>query len=241
MLSNIRIVLVNTSHPGNIGASARAMKNMGLERLVLVSPISFPSEIASMRAAGADDVLSNALVVDDLPTALKGCDLVFGTSARSRALPWPLRNPRECAAQIAEQGEREVAIVFGRERTGLTNTELSYCQHHITIPTDEKFSSLNLGAAVQVLAYEVYTALLARKPNNQQQGQPLEQRSLAAADQMTGFYHHLEKTLLSLDFIDPKQPKMLMQRLKRLFNRAEIDVTELNILRGILTAIDKKG
>ena len=236
MFDRIRIVLVNTSHPGNIGAAARAMKNMGFSRLVLVSPESFPHEFAQARAAGADDILENAQVVDDLSTALKGCDLVFASSARARTLSWPLCNPRECAEQIAESSEREVALVFGRERTGLTNDELSYCQHHISIPTEENFSSLNLAAAVQVMAYEIRMTGLARE----QGGHSQAERSLATADQMTGLYQHLEKTLTELEFIDPKQPKMLMQRLKRLFSRAEVDVTELNILRGILSAVDKK-
>lgn len=236
MFNNIRIVLVNTSHPGNIGAVARAMKNMGFSRLVLVSPETFPHEFASARAAGADDILQSAEVVDDLSAALKGCDLVFATSARSRTLSWPMCSPRDSAEQVVQSSEREVALVFGRERTGLTNEELSYCQHHISIPTEKSFSSLNLAAAVQVMVYEIRMSSLAINQEKHAQ----VQRELATADQMAGLYQHLEKSLTDLEFIDPKQPKMLMQRLKRLFSRAQVDVTELNILRGILSAVDKK-
>lgn len=235
MLNHIRIVLVNTSHAGNIGAVARAIKNMGLCELYLVSPESFPNHQATARAAGADNILENAVVVDDLPSAITGCDLVFGTSARSRTLSWPMCNPRECAEQISSEPTRQIAIVFGRERTGLTNEELSYCHQHVFIPTDPKFSSLNLAAAVQVIVYEVRMAVFNKTENKQS-----EKRVLATADQMNGYYQHLEKTLTNLEFLDPKQPKMLLQRLRRLFNRAEVDDTELNILRGILSAIDRR-
>jgi len=226
---------VNTSHAGNIGAAARAMKNMGLSQLYLVSPESFPNHQATARAAGADDVLANAVVVDDLPTAISGCDLVFATSARSRTLPWPMCNPRECAQQISNEPQRQIAIVFGRERTGLTNEELSYCHQHVFIPTASDFSSLNLAAAVQVIVYEIRMAAL-----NEPENKKPEKRVLATADQMNGYYQHLEQTLTKLEFLDPKQPKMLLQRLRRLFNRAQVDDTELNILRGILTAIDRR-
>lgn len=235
MFGNIRIVLVNTSHPGNIGAAARAMKNMAFSRLYLVQPEIFPHQQATVRAAGADDILANATVVSDLQTALKDCDLVFATSARLRTLPWPVCNPRQCAEQISQQPQREVAIVFGRERTGLTNEELSSCHQHVYIPTASDFSSLNLAAAVQLVVYEIYMKTL----NKHEQSEFPEERSLATANQMDGYYQHLEQTLINLEFLDPKQPKMLIQRLKRLFNRAQIDITELNILRGILSAMDK--
>lgn len=235
-MKNVRIVLVNTSHPGNIGATARAMKNMAFSRLYLVAPQKFPHQKATVRAAGADDILEQACVVEDLPTALAGCDLVFATSARLRALSWPMCQPRQCAEQIVQQPEREIALVFGRERMGLTNEELAYCQHHVHIPTQDSFSSLNLAAAVQVMVYEIYATFR----SDLQSLRNHELRELATVDQMAGFYDHLERTLTELQFLDPKQPKMLMQRLKRLFNRAQVDTTELNILRGILSAINKR-
>ncbi len=163
VLQNIRVVLVNTSHPGNIGGAARAMKNMGLSRLVLVDPEEFPSPKALARASGANDLLDNAQVVSTLEEALVGCSLVLGTSARDRRIPWPLLDPRECASKSLEQVALggEVALVFGREYAGLTNEELQRCQFHVHIPSDPEFGSLNLAAAVQVLTYEVRMAWLA--------------------------------------------------------------------------------
>lgn len=163
MLHNIRVVLVNTSHPGNIGGAARAMKNMGLSRLYLVDPEDFPSGEANARASGANDVLDAAIVVDTLEEALTGCSLVLGTSARDRRIPWPLLDPRECATTSLAQVEQggEVALVFGREYAGLTNEELQRCHYHVHIPSDPAFGSLNLAAAVQVLVYEVRMAWLA--------------------------------------------------------------------------------
>ena len=154
MLDNIRVVLVNTSHPGNIGGAARAMKNMGLSRLVLVEPRDFPSPEAEARASGASDVLESAQVVATLEEALVGCTVVLGTSARDRSLPWPLVDPRECGEKvIAEAGQgKEIALVFGREHAGLTNDELQRCHFHVHIPSSPDFSSLNLAAAVQVLS-----------------------------------------------------------------------------------------
>ena len=234
MFDNIRIILVHTSHPGNIGAAARAMKTMGLSRLYLVAPEQFPHQQATTRAAGADDILANAQIVSDLPAALQGCDLVFATSARLRTLPWPLCHPHAAAAQMVRDSHRNIAIVFGRESAGLTNEELSYCHQHIYIPTQDSFSSLNLAAAVQVIVYEIYSITVTQKiPRSQ------EATMLATADQMASFYTHLEQTLIQLEFLDAKQPKMLMQRLKRLFNRAKVDTTEINILRGILSAIHR--
>lgn len=233
---NIRIVLVNTSHPGNIGATARAMKNMGFSQLYLVSPQKFPHQDATVRAAGADDILSGTIIVDELPQALAGCNLVFATSARLRTLPWPICDPRQCAEQIKQNPQGKIAIVFGRESAGLTNEELSYCQHHICIPTQDTFSSLNLAAAVQVIVYEIYVSIAHRESPSVS----TNFEHLATSDQMTGFYNHLEQTLTDLEFLDVKQPKMLMQRLKRLFNRAKLDATEINILRGVLSTIDRR-
>jgi TrmH family RNA methyltransferase len=248
VLQKIRVVLVSTSHPGNIGGAARAMKNMGLGRLVLVQPRDFPSAEAVARAAGAVDILEGARIVSSLEEALDGCDLVMGTSARDRHIPWPLLDPRECAnaclEQIEQAGEAgEVALVFGREDSGLTNDELQRCHFHVHIPSDPEFSSLNLAAAVQVLSYEVRMAWLAA------QGQPTkmsklethaEQSSLpVTADELERFFVHMESTLVQIGFHDPQNPRHLMPRLRRLYGRSNISKLEMNILRGILTETQK--
>lgn len=241
MLQNIRVVLVNTSHPGNIGGAARAMKNMGLSRLVLVDPQDFPSSEAVARASGATDVLEGAEVVATLEQALVGCALVFGTSARERRIPWPLLDPRECglaATRKAAEGG-EVALVFGREYAGLTNEELQRCHFHVHIPSDPQFSSLNLAAAVQVLTYEVRMAALAAEglPSKtpKQEGIAAEDAMPVTADELESFYGHLERSLVEIGFLDPDSPRHLMSRLRRLYGRSAISKLEMNILRGILT------
>ncbi|MBS0351574.1 MAG: RNA methyltransferase [Proteobacteria bacterium] len=235
MLENIRVVLVNPSHPGNIGAVARAIKNMGLSRLYLVAPEKFPHPEATFRAVGADDILKSAVVTDNLGQALADCHLVYGTSARTRHLGWPLCGARECAQQIVALGpQQQVAVVFGRESSGLTNQELAYCNYHVHIPTAPDFSSINLAAAVQICAYEIY---MAHQPQSGKMDS--EQELPATNEQILGFYTHLESTLINIGFLNPHHPKKLMQRIKRLFSRAQIDHTEINILRGVLTAIDK--
>ncbi|PAU61232.1 tRNA (cytosine(32)/uridine(32)-2'-O)-methyltransferase TrmJ [Pseudomonas indica] len=245
VLQNIRVVLVNTSHPGNIGGAARAMKNMGLSRLVLVDPEDFPSGEAVARASGATDILDNAQVVGTLEEALVGCSVALGTSARDRRIPWPLLDPRECAATCLDQVEAgaEVALVFGREYAGLTNEELQRCQFHVHIPSDPEFGSLNLAAAVQVLVYEVRMAWLAA------QGQPTKMEKLettailnsqpVTVEELELFYGHLEKTLVEIGFLDPEKPRHLMSRLRRLYGRCGISKLEMNILRGILTETQK--
>ncbi|MHA6197176.1 tRNA (cytosine(32)/uridine(32)-2'-O)-methyltransferase TrmJ [Pseudomonas wadenswilerensis] len=241
MLENIRVVLVCTSHPGNIGGAARAMKNMGLSRLVLVDPADFPSPEASARASGADDVLAGAQVVATLEDALVGCTLVVGTSARSRSLPWPMLDPRECGAETvkrAAQGE-QVALVFGREHAGLTNDELQRCHYHVHIPSNPDFSSLNLAAAVQVLSYEVRMAWLAETPAAVTTDKDEAVEELATMDEMERFYGHLESTLVQIGFLDPAKPKHLMPRLRRLFGRSAVNRSEMSILRGILTETQK--
>lgn len=238
VLENIRVVLVGTSHPGNIGGAARAMKNMGLSQLVLVDPQDFPSDEAVARASGATDVLQAAQVVGTLEEALVGCRLVLGTSARDRHIPWPMLEPRECGVTACEQARQvaQVALVFGREYAGLTNEELQRCHYHVHIPSDPTFSSLNLAAAVQVLAYEVRMAWLASE------GQPLAQVSVAdegdepvTADELESFYRHLEQALVEIGFLDPLRPRHLMSRLRRLYGRSSVSKLEMNILRGILT------
>jgi TrmH family RNA methyltransferase len=233
-LANLRIVLVGTTHPGNIGASARAMKNMGLERLVLVAPSCFPHADATARASGADDILANARVVARLDDALMGCGLVFGASARRRTLPWPEVDPHQCALRaVSASAHGEVALVFGRERAGLTNEELDRCHFLVHIPANPHYRSLNLAAAVQVLAYEVRMAAREEPAG----AIPPWTSAQAPADEMERLYRHLEEVLVETGFLDPDNPRFLMRRLRRLFNRARPDCQEVNILRGILAAI----
>ena len=238
MLHNIRIVLVETSHTGNMGSTARAMKTMGLTNLYLVNPLVKPDSQAISLAAGASDVIGNATIVDTLDEALAGCSLVVGTSARSRTLPWPMLEPRECGVKCSQAAESApVALVFGRERVGLTNEELQKCNYHVCIPANPEYSSLNLAMAVQLIAYEVRVAWL----DQQQRGQPpAPEEAYPLVDDLERFYGHLEQVLLQTGFIRPQHPGQVMSRLRRLFTRARPETQELNILRGILTSIEKK-
>jgi len=233
MLNNIRIVLIETSHPGNIGAAARAMKTMGLKHLYLVDPKLFPHQKANEMASSAVDVLENAVVVKNLAAAIADCHLVVGTSTRARTIPWPMLSPRLLAEKIREEsGVMQTAILFGREQSGLTNEELHRCHFHVQIPTHADYSSLNIAAAVQVIAYELHLASLL-------ESQTVEwDYPLATAKELDGFYTHLEKVLIEIDFLNPKAPRQLMTRLRRLFGRARLDAMEINILRGILGAVD---
>jgi len=232
---SIRIVLVGTTHPGNIGAVARAMKNMGLSDLALVKPRHFPHEEATARASGATDLLDNATVVDTLAEALTDCIYVAGASARPRAINWPTMGPRDCAERmISEARSGKVAAVFGPEKSGLHNDDLDLCHTLLTIPTNPDFSSLNLAMAVQVFAYELRVAsTLDAGPAFQTEAPP------ASSEEMEHFYIHLETVLRDIRFLDPDNPRHLMRRLRRLFIRARPDQNEVNILRGILTAIDR--
>jgi len=238
ILDRVRVVLVATSHPGNIGAAARAMKTMGLARLVLVRPRGFPCAEASARAAGADDLLYSARLCDTLAEAVGDCTWVVGSSARARQLGWGKLEPREFADGVVAQAARgEVAVVFGRERSGLSNVELDLCHARVAIPTALAFSSLNLGAAVQVLAYELRQAVLAAGSAVATSGDAAERPASAA--ELEGFYTHLRDTVTEIGYLDPDSPKLLMRRLRRLFNRAQPEHAEINILRGILTAVHK--
>jgi TrmH family RNA methyltransferase len=236
--ANIRIVLVRPTHPGNVGATARAMKNMSMRSLYLVEPERFPSPEATDRAAGADDVLESAVICGSLDEALRDCHLVIGTSARPRRIEWPTLDPAAGASRLVE-GARQgpVALLFGQERTGLLNSELDRCHFVVTIPADQAYSSLNLASAVQILAYEIYRAVLAERP-----AEAMESREgrLASSEDMQRFYQHLEEVLQQIGFLDPDNPRFLMRRLMRLFNRASLDDNEMNILRGILTAIQQR-
>lgn len=237
MLDQIRIVLVNTSHPGNMGSAARAMKTMGLTQLVLVDPQELPDDNATALAAGASDILANARIVPTLDDAIADCGLVIGTSARSRTLSWPMLDPREAGDKAVLEGMRHpVALVFGRERTGLTNDELQKCHFHVAIPANPEYSSLNLAMAVQTLCYEVRMRWL-----QDQAPEPEEERvDYPSAEQLEGFYLHLEQTLQKTGFIAEDHPGHVMSKLRRLFNRARPEAVELNILRGILTSVQKQ-
>ena len=238
---NVRIILVGTTHPGNIGAAARAMKNMGLHDLMLVRPKYFPHADASARASGAEDILEAAAVVDTLEHALSDCTYAAGASARSRTIGWPSMTPRDCADRLlAESAHGKSAAVFGPEKSGLTNDDLDRCHTLLTIPTDPGFSSLNLAMAVQVLAYELRVASLGESaPGSADSGHD-DTVPLATGAELEHFYGHLEAALIRSGFLDPDNPRHLMRRLRRLFARAAPDQNEVNILRGILASIDRR-
>jgi TrmH family RNA methyltransferase len=237
MLSGIRVVLSNTSHPGNIGATARAMKTMGLTRLYLVNPKLFPHADATARASGADDVLATARVCTSLEEATGDCRLVVGASARTRSIPCPVIDPHECAHRAFTESEQGgVAILFGCEQSGLSNVEIDRCQFLVRIPTNPAYGSLNLAAAVQIIAYEILVAHENRQIDPTQTG-----HVPVSAGEMERFYTHLEQTLVELEFLDPENPRQLMRRLRRLYNRARPDENEINILRGILAAAQQAG
>ena len=285
-LSCIEIVLLEPTHPGNIGAVARAMKNMGLTRLVLVKPAVFPSSHADARASHAKDVLQQARVVEDFSAAVAKSQLIIGTSARSRSLPWPMLTPAACAETIHQYLQTaatidkskldkstyisetaiQVSIVFGREHSGLHNQELQSCNYHLFIPANPAYSSLNLAAAVQVVCYEIYQRFLLQLPEQSASKKTLSEQPhtdiqikkdkkfvwsedlfgvawdlpKASRQQVEGFMQHFEQMLLAINFFDPENPKMIMQRLRRLFLRIHLDTMEVNLLRGILNTIQKR-
>ena len=264
MPEKVKIVLVNTTHPGNIGAAARAMKTMGLDQLALVSPRHFPSAECTARAAGADDILARAAVFPSVEEAVADCGLVFGTSARTRSIAWPEVTPETAATQIAGTAGG-AAVLFGRESSGLSNEELEICHAMIRIPTNAEFASLNIASAVQIICYEISKQYLARETGG---GDGLKSvpegtgersgalgtdlksvpgsigegtESPATTREMEHLYDHFEQTLIDIGYLDPEKPRRLMRRIRRLFNRARLDSNEYNILRGILTAIGKDG
>ncbi len=232
MSADIRIVLVETTHPGNIGAAARAMKNMCLERLYLVAPHRFPCADATARAAGADDLLSRAVVCTTLDEAIAACRIVIGTSARPRSIAWPEIEPRACAEKLVrEAATTQAAILFGREHSGLTNEELDRCHYLLKIPCNQKFSSLNIAAAVQIITYEL---LIAGEKETETTTPSLS--PLAPSHQLESFYRHLQQTLFDIGFLHPDKTGSIMRRLRRLFNRTQLETKEIDILRGILSA-----
>jgi len=231
VFNQVRIVLVETSHPGNIGASARAMKNMGFNKLVLVNPCDHLCSEAIARSSGAGDLLESALVVKNLTEALTDCQYVIGASARLRAIETPVVNARQGAHILKQQSlTGEVAVVFGRERTGLTNSELDHCQQLLNIPTQGDYFSLNLAMAVQVVSYELLMAF--------QDTEKIKSntRQIASSDILTGLFEHLDQMLIDIGFADKRYSNKLFRRLKRLFYRAELDTEEVNLLRGIFSA-----
>lgn len=235
-LDSVRIVLVSTTHPGNIGSVARAMKTMGLSRLYLVNPNLNPYRKVHELAAGAFDILRSAIICTSLSEALDGCHVVCGTSARPRDLALPGFTPATCADFVAQQPrDMEIAIVFGREHAGLTNDELLLCHYHVHIPSNPEFSSLNLAQAVQIIAYELRMRQL--NPPAQVDTQT---RTYATSTEMELFYAHLEQVLIEIDFLKPSNPRKLLQRLRRLFNRARVETNEMHILRGILSKIQER-
>ena len=247
---DIRFVLVNTSHPGNIGGVARAMKNMCLDQLVLVDPMQYPHAQATARASGADDVLNAAKVYPTLEEGLAVADLVFGASARLRKLSWPLVEPAEFVDKVyAQPPGTKIAVVFGREHSGLTNEELERCHYLLNIPSNPDYSSLNIAAAVQVIAYEIHMHWhklqvveqeLETASTTVQESLSIDAEPFASAQDMERFYEHLYETLTQIGFLQTEHPRKMMRRLRRLFNRARVDRVELNILRGILTTVQKQ-
>ena len=229
----IRFVLVNTSHPGNIGSSARALKTMGVGQLYLVAPKFFPHDNAVALAAGADDLLQAAIVTETLHEALVGCELVFATTARQRGIAMPELDPRQAAQKIMRQAKpHKIAIIFGCERAGLSNEQLLTSHYHIIIPSNPDYQSLNLASAVQILSYEI---------NQARRVHPSAKRATqyASVDELEYFYQHLELLLTQAKFLNPKAPRKLMTRLRRLFNRIQLEKMEVNILRGILTTMQQ--
>ncbi len=243
-LADIKIVMIQTSHTGNMGSAARAMKVMGLSNLTLVNPKSAPDEQALAMSSNANDILNNATIVETLSEAVADCQLVVGTSARQdRTLSWDILDARNCSKLIVEkisQNKAKVAILFGRESSGLTNEELAVCQHLVHIPTNPAYSSLNIASAVQILSYECRLAALDN--HNIEESDYTEtndEDKLVNADDLEGYFEHLQEVMTDINFIDPKNPRFLIPRLRRLYSRSGISRSEMNILRGMLTAMQK--
>lgn len=246
-LANVRIVMIRTSLAANIGSAARAMKTMGLSALELVAPRNFPDPEASALASGADDVLANARVHPTFDAAIADAQLVIGSSARRRELLMPELTPAQAAKMLIEAAARgPVAMVFGNERTGMENVELERCHYLTVIPTVAEFSSLNVAQAIQLYCYELHCAALAQpalddSPRLVSALGEDQVHSPASAQVLEGFFEHLETTLNELEFLDPQNPRQMMRRLRRLYQRAQPDQSEIHMLRGILAALGKKA
>ena len=235
-LDHVRIVLVETSHPGNIGGAARAMKTMGLSQLWLVRPTRYPDPQADWRAAGALDVLERAVVVDSIDAAIGDCTYVIGTSTRSRRIPWPLSTAHEFAQILRDRPDGgPVAILFGRETSGLTNDELQRCNVHLQIPANPDYPSLNVAMAVQVVCYELYQAQAARSES----ATSTWDREPATSRAIEALLAHWETVLTRVEFVEPTNPGQVMTRLRRMLLRIHPDETEVALLRGALTEIER--
>ena len=233
MLNNIRIVLVETFHPGNIGAAARALKNMGLGQLWLVNPRDFPSEEATSRAAGAKDLLDSAVVVESLEEAIADCQLVVGTSARERTFDLPLQDLESAAEQIHNESHSgEVAIIFGRETMGLNNKEMLMCNRHLFIDANPDYPVLNVSQAIQLVCYELRRA-------SRLAPETVEEAPYPRQHEMVLFFEHLERVLRRVSFIIPQHEGRVLDKLKRYFNRTRPEKTEMGMLRGILNAVEE--
>ena len=230
MKLKIKFILFEPTHPGNIGAAARAIKTMGFDKLCLINPIEHPHSEARARSAGALDVLLGAEVFDNFQDAIKDCGLIIGTTARTRRISVPVTNIRETAPSVvAEAKQKPVAVIFGPEKSGLINEQVDCCNQLVNIPSIGSYKSLNLAMAVQIVAYELRVACEALPAE-------IRARNLASNDEIELFYNHLNQVLLETGFLDPKNPKQLMRRLRALFNRAQMDENEINIMRGILAS-----
>ena len=248
-LSHVRIVMVNTTLPANIGSALRAMKTMGLCKLVLVSPKTYPHPDIDALAAGATDLIEQIEIVETLEDAIKDCHIVFGTSARSRTIPWPLLDARPAAQksmQAVLQEQQEVAVIFGREDRGLTNDELALANFHVTIPVNTEYGVLNVAQAIQIICYEMRmaaTELMEHEVDDKATMKVTEDDAmewdepLVTHEQMEQFYPHIQKMLEEIEFLDPKNPRLLPLRLRRLFGRIQLDRMEYHLLRGIFSRV----
>ena len=248
-LSHVRIVMVNTTLPANIGSALRAMKTMGLSKLVLVAPITYPHPDIDALAAGLTDLIEQIEIVETLADAIKDCHLVFGTSARSRTIPWPLLDARPAAEKSISavvNDQQDVAVVFGREDRGLTNEELAMANYHVTIPVNTDYGVLNVAQAIQVICYEMRMATLAAVKSGEDEAATMPvtdtksmqwDEPLVTHEQMEQFYPHIEKMLAEIEFLDPKNPRLLPLRLRRLFGRIQLDRMEYHLLRGIFSRV----
>lgn len=242
-LDHISIVMVGTTHPGNIGAAARAMHNMGISNLVLVNPQCPVGEIAYARASGANVILDKLRKTESLQEAVQDCNLVIASSARVRSLPWPELTPDLMAQKITDLNDQSrAALVFGREQSGLTNEELQLCHYMVNIPTNPDFSSLNVASAIQVLCYEIFIKAghqAKARQSNVQESAATSQESAATSQELEGYFQHLQQVMTTTKFLDTENPGLLMQRLRRLYHRFELSKIEVNILRGILSSVEK--
>ena len=248
-LSHVRIVMVNTTLPANIGSALRAMKTMGLSKLVLVAPKTYPHPNIDALAAGATDLIEQIEIVETLADAIKDCHLVFGTSARSRTIPWPLLDARPAAEKSISavvNDQQDVAVVFGREDRGLTNEELAMANYHVTIPVNTDYGVLNVAQAIQGICYEMRMATLAAVKSGEDEAATMPvtdtesmqwDEPLVTHEQMEQFYPHIEKMLAEIEFLDPKNPRLLPLRLRRLFGRIQLDRMEYHLLRGIFSRV----